>query len=85
MIEENQIWLICLDTEILQVGEGHHPFGGSIGEAWKRIVKLNVAEVRGGLEKVKQLGQKDPILGNFIKLERCEVRQIPPRQGYGCA
>ena len=75
------MWLICIDTEILQVGEGHHPFRGSIGESWERIAESDTAEVRGRLEKVERLGQKDLIRGNVMKLECCEVRQISARQG----
>jgi hypothetical protein len=30
MIEENRMRWLCNNTELLQVGEGHHPFGRSV-------------------------------------------------------
>jgi len=44
-------------------------------------MEQNVAEVRGRFEKVEELSYKDPILRHVTKVERCEVRQTPPRKG----
>jgi hypothetical protein len=40
---------------------------------------MNVAEVRGGLEKVEELSQKHLIRRNVTKVECREVLQTPPR------
>ena len=79
MVEKNGMWWLCGNTEIPQVGEGHHPFKESITGVWDRVVEADVAEVRGRLEKGKQLGQKDLLRGNAAEAERCEVQQTPPR------
>ena len=59
--------------------EGYRPFCGSITRVREGIVEMNMAEVRGRLQKVEELGQKDRILRNTTEVERCEVQQIPPR------
>ena len=44
--------------------EEYYSFNKSVRRVWNRIADINVAEAKGGLEKVEELGQKDVIPGN---------------------
>ena len=62
-----------VDGKLLQMGNGHHSSGGSIGD-WDRKAEFNIAEERGTLEEIKEVcngGRISPHAA--VKVEYLEV------------